>query len=253
MICILLLALAACNTSDIMLDSKSMTLDDVRAIAQKIGANLTLGDLRDFICTDVGSGIYILRFDIEDEYILLVGHGGGDPIYYTIFGRADDANEWNVWDNEDLTIDIRYYDVDKFVSDGTRELVRRPLPETTSPTKETILPNMIVHDITSSGLSFQFENPSDKQYSYSSHYALYVFKNNTWELAEPIIDNWDWVFTDEGYFLLPNSASDLTEIDWRWNLGELPGGQYKFQKEILDWRKPVDFDKYNITYEFTLP
>ena len=110
---------------------------------------------------------------------------------------------------------------------------------------------MIAQNITSSGLSFVFENSSDKEYLYSSHYTLYVEKNNTWELAEPIID-WDWVFTDEGYTLFPNSTTDLITINWLWNLGELPSGCYKFRKEILDWRSPGDFDRYYLEEEFVI-
>jgi hypothetical protein len=116
-----------------------------------------------------------------------------------------------------------------------------------------MLPVMIIQNAKSSGLSFIFENTSDKEYLYSSHYALYVRKNDSWELAEPIIDNWDWAFDDEGYPLLPNSTTDATVIDWQWNLGELPGGEYKFQKEILFIRSPSDFDRFTIENEFYIP
>ena len=113
--------------------------------------------------------------------------------------------------------------------------------------------SMIISDITPAGLSFAFENSTDKKYLYDSHYALYARKNDTWELAEPIIENWDWVFTDEGYSLLPNSSTDLTVIDWTWNLGALPDGDYKFKKTVLYVRRPGDFDAFVLEREFTLP
>ena len=103
-----------------------ITLNDVRLLASK-GNDLSVNDLRNFIGNDIGSGLHIPQYIVEDEYILLVGHGGGDPIFYTIFGRASEANEWSQWPNENYTIDIRYYDVDRFIKNGTRELVR-PYP-----------------------------------------------------------------------------------------------------------------------------
>ena len=112
---------------------------------------------------------------------------------------------------------------------------------------------MNISGITSSGLSFLFENASDNEYLYGSDYALYVRNNGTWTLAEPIIENWDWVFTDEGYPLFPNSASELTTVDWRWLYGELPDSDYKFQKTILYVRQPGDFDRYIFEQEFAIP
>ena len=115
---------------------RHMTLMDVRVLAEK-GDGLTLDDVSGFIGTDIGSGVYIIKFIVDDEYILLAHHGGGGVyvetimIYNTHFGRASEANEWSIWPSEDYTIDIRYYDVDKFIKDGTRELVR-PFPESES-------------------------------------------------------------------------------------------------------------------------
>jgi hypothetical protein len=111
---------------------------------------------------------------------------------------------------------------------------------------------MRVSDVNSGGLSFRFVNTTDKEILYGEHYALYVLKNGEWELVEPIIENWDWVFNDIGYSIAPNSTSDLTVIDWSWNLGELPSGQYKFQKQIMDWRSPGDFDSYDLEYRFSI-
>ena len=105
---------------------RNITLNDVRLFASK-GNDLSVNDMRNFIGNDIGSGLHIPQYIVEDEYILLVGHGGGDPIIYTIFGRASEANEWSQWPNENFTIDIRYYDVDRFITIGTRELVR-PYP-----------------------------------------------------------------------------------------------------------------------------
>ena len=115
-------------------ETRPMTLADVRAIAEKIGTDLTIGDLRGFIGVDIGSGLYIPQYPVENgEYYLTVGAGGTDvPVLYAYLARGKDISDISP-DNSNA-IDIRYYDVDKFIADGTRELVRE-LPESkeTSP------------------------------------------------------------------------------------------------------------------------
>jgi len=69
--------------------------------------------------------------------------------------------------------------------------------------------------------------------------------------VEPIIENWG--FTGEGYCIMPQSRTDKASIDWRWLFGELPSGEYKFQKDILYVRQPGDFDRYTLECDFALP
>jgi len=114
--------------------TRVMTLDDVRAIAQQAGPDLTYSDLRDFFGTDVGSGLFIMNYDIEGgDYHLMVGSASTDmntPVWYAYLGRTGNAPDVN------KDIDIRYYDVDKYLADGIHELVR-PLPEgNTQPTPQ---------------------------------------------------------------------------------------------------------------------
>ena len=68
--------------------------------------------------------------------------------------------------------------------------------------KNSLAVTMFVHDITPSGLSFFFENTSERKYIYSPHYTLYIRRDNAWELVEPIIDNWG--FHDIAYSILHN-------------------------------------------------
>jgi len=109
---------------------------------------------------------------------------------------------------------------------------------------------MVIQDVSPSGLSFSFENSTENEYLYGSHFVLYTFKNNSWERVEPIIENWG--FTDEAYNILPNSTTDNTAVDWEWLFGELPSGEYKFQKEILFVRSPGDFDRFIVNAEFSI-
>jgi hypothetical protein len=111
--------------------------------------------------------------------------------------------------------------------------------------------SMSISDITAGGLSFVFENSSGKEYLYGSDFALYVRKNEAWEAVEPIIENWG--FTSEGYPIMPHSNTEITPVDWRWLFGELPAGEYRFEKTVLFIREPGDYDTFVFEQEFRLP
>ena len=216
--------------------TRYMTLDDVRAIGQKIGPDLTMEDLSGFIGEDVGSGLYVMQYNIEDaSYFLVVGSGDGKTVMY-----ANLVHAVNGGTNE--FIDIRYYDVDKFIADETKELVAAASDSGVK---------MIIENVDLSGISFIIENTSEREYTYGEAYTLYVQKNNSWVPVEPTIENWG--FNSIGYIVLPQSKTDVILIDWKWLYGELADGEYKFQKEILFKRDPGDLDKYVLECEFTLP
>lgn len=108
-------------------EQRPMTLKDVRGIAQKIGSDLIISDLAGFIGNDIGSGLYIMQYDIEAaDYILMVGSADGKTVMYANLIHVSEGGM-----NE--SIDIRYYDVDKFILDETKALIRAtPSPEPTS-------------------------------------------------------------------------------------------------------------------------
>jgi len=104
---------------------RSMKLDDVRAIADGIGPDLTMGDLRDFTVDDLGDGLYGYRvIGGLAPYNLLVASDDMQTVRYTKFY---DALSGGLLGDTSETIDIRYYDIDKFIADGTQEIIH-PLP-----------------------------------------------------------------------------------------------------------------------------
>jgi len=60
--------------------------------------------------------------------------------------------------------------------------------------------SMRIQDILPGGLSFTFENTSNKEYIYGSDYKLYALKNNVWESVEKIENT---PSTAEAYDILP--------------------------------------------------
>ena len=100
--------------------AKRLKLADIIAISEKIGADLTLSDLSGFECEDVGSGIFIMRYGFEDgPYMLLVGSSDRENVLYAELIHRGQRET-------DESIDIRYYDVAKFINSGAKEIVRTP-------------------------------------------------------------------------------------------------------------------------------
>lgn len=85
----------------------NLTLDDVRAFAQK-GDALTFEDFKDFKGADASSTInyHIMVYGVEGGYRLIVRSDGN---------TLDSADLERIWDSGGSGIDIRYNDVDEFV------------------------------------------------------------------------------------------------------------------------------------------
>lgn len=77
-------------------------------------------------------------------------------------------------------------------------------------------------------------------------YSLKVLKDNKWENVPGFEGPW----TMEAY-LLPMDDTSKWDIDWEW-LCVLPAGQYRIEKEIMDYRGPGDYDKAVFFAEFEI-
>ena len=80
---------------------KDMTLQDVITLSG-LGMELTWEDLDGYACRDIGSGLYICRYEISKNYYLMVGSGSqrGKPLYallcHTDSGDSIDIRESDV-------------------------------------------------------------------------------------------------------------------------------------------------------------
>ena len=83
-----------------------LTLDDVIELSSK-GDELVWEDLADYIGYETGSGLYIVKFDIDDNYTLVVGGTGavGKPQYA------------HLTYSDGTYIDIRTEDVEAFIAE----------------------------------------------------------------------------------------------------------------------------------------
>lgn len=103
-----------------------LTLNDVIELSKK-GNDLTWDDFKDYISTDIGSGLYIEKYDLEEGYTLLVGGVPSEKPYYIDLYRYDDTKN---------SIDIRTEDVAAFL-DSTATMTTTAAETTTVATTTT--------------------------------------------------------------------------------------------------------------------
>lgn len=102
----LLLLCAGC-TKEQKQKSDVLTLDRVTELAEK-GSNLSWDDFAAYESEEIGSGLYILHYAIDDDFYLLIGGGSQTeaPMYIRLVRTSD---------NESY-IDIRTDDVQVFLN-----------------------------------------------------------------------------------------------------------------------------------------
>ena len=62
----------------------------------------------------------------------------------------------------------------------------------------------------------------------------------------------DIMWTMEAW-IIPRGGSATWDVNWEWLYGELPAGEYRIGKEIMNFRGPGDYDEEVVYAEFTIP
>lgn len=84
---------------------KNLTLDNVIELSKK-GSNLTFFDFEEYTYTDIGSGLIVKKFNINDDYHLVVGGISKYPMYVNLVYKGNKK------------IDIREDDVENFINNN---------------------------------------------------------------------------------------------------------------------------------------
>lgn len=105
---ILMCVLIGCQKAPTTNDEEysKLTIETIKELSQK-GEDLTWDDFKDYKGTSIGSGLYILKYDIDDEYCLLIGGGSMEekPMYIYLKKVSDSEQH----------IDIRTDDISDFI------------------------------------------------------------------------------------------------------------------------------------------
>ena len=85
--------------------STKLTLEIIKNLSKK-GEEVSWKDFQTYDSKDLGSGLYIKLYPIDDKYELLIGGGSLEksPMYITLSNKYTEKS-----------IDIRYEDINKFI------------------------------------------------------------------------------------------------------------------------------------------
>lgn len=120
------------------------------------------------------------------------------------------------------------------------------LPETLP---EGLSFSVVPGSITPKGASFQLWHNTNAQIEYGSDFALQKLVDGEWRALPFAIEN--GAFTMEAYNL-PKGEPRALEIQWDWLYGELPPGEYRMVKNVMDFHGTGDFEQYPLTAEFSV-
>lgn len=109
-------------------------------------------------------------------------------------------------------------------------------------------------NFTSTGVTIKCTQSGGKPTGKLQTGSWYIVENWTqesgWKEVDYIIeDNIGW--TEEAWLIPENSTSEW-EVNWEWLYGELPAGQYRIGKEIMDFRETGDYDAAIYYAEFEI-
>ncbi|MBQ7399470.1 MAG: hypothetical protein IJW06_03280 [Clostridia bacterium] len=97
-----------------------LTLERVTRLAENHGEELTWEDFKMYNAIETGSGLYILVYEIDETFDLMIGGvPNSSPMYIRLVTKADRGNY----------IDIRTEDVERFISENREKKSESEYPE----------------------------------------------------------------------------------------------------------------------------
>ena len=100
---LLIVCLAGCKRTD----DGALTVEAVRNLAVEKGAELTWSDFERYPSVETGSGLYILVYEINTDYRLMIGGMPDETPTYLYLVSTKDGERY---------IDVRYNDIDDFLN-----------------------------------------------------------------------------------------------------------------------------------------
>lgn len=109
-------------------------------------------------------------------------------------------------------------------------------------------------DVTSSGLTIVCEQTGGvnvSELNTGSYYTIQKLTNTGFVDVEYLSQEYD-VAWDAMAYIIGKESITTWEIDWEWLYGNLPVGEYRIGKEIMNFRGAGDFDKEMIYAHFEI-
>ena len=102
---------------------------------------------------------------------------------------------------------------------------------------------------TSRGANLVFSNDTDLEIECGDDYSLQAYVDGAWHDVEYIIDN--AAFNAIAY-TVPQNGTRSWGVRWTFFHGELPPGDYRIVKSVMDFRGTGDYTIYQLAAEFSI-
>lgn len=119
--------------------------------------------------------------------------------------------------------------------------------------KEGLGLSLKVKSASSTGLTLEFVRDGGSpagELQYGSRYWLQRLEDGRWSAVEYADMEHEIVWTEVAYNI-PEEGS-VQDVDWEWLYGQLPAGQYRIFKDVMDFRETGDYDMYSYSAEFEI-
>jgi len=162
-----------------------------------------------------------------------------------------------IWDTDDGNWIIVYYDAEGHVEYVKNHTPEEGITDEVLQTEQKAVWGLTfeVKDVTPTGLTIvctQSGGEPTGELQTGSYYFIEKKEGDRWggmEYTEIEEDQVGW--TAEAWIIAPDNTLEW-EVDWSWLYGELPAGEYRIGKSVMDWRETGDYDEAGIYAEFRI-
>lgn len=109
-------------------------------------------------------------------------------------------------------------------------------------------------NLSPSGLSLKCSQSNGKpsgDLQTGSYYLIEKHTEGKWQELDYKDKDMEIGWTEEAW-IIPKNQTVEWQVNWEWLYGELPSGDYRIGKEIMDFRETGDYDKKIYYAEFTI-
>ena len=109
-----------------------------------------------------------------------------------------------------------------------------------------------VENVTAKGLTINCRQSGGEnvfELNTGSYFVVQKKENSAWVNVEYVPQEHDVVWTSEAWAIHKEDTTTWNVV-WEWLYGELPSGEYRIGKEIMNFRDTGDFDKQMVYAEF---
>lgn len=194
--------------------------------------------------TIAGSPVNIGTYDGHEYWDFISFQGEKEGIVATTFTVED---WWDEYGSQVLEI-LDTVSFDRKVKEGGVYIYSRESEA------EVIGLQFSLKNISRTGATLVFDqydiDTVSGELTYGDDFVIETKKEGKWTAAQIVLEG-DYGFHDIAYTIATENTTE-SELNWEWLYGELPPGEYRIGKNVMDFRGSGDYDQYMVYACFIL-